>query len=57
MQLGFFDRENREKRLTELGDNLEKLNNAVDWEMFRPILKKLYTRHPREQAKDLRLIL
>ena len=47
MQLGFFDRENREKRLTELGDNLEKLNNAVDWEMFRPILKKALYKAPK----------
>ncbi len=40
MQFGFFDRIDREKRLTELGDNLEKLNKAIDWEMFRPILTK-----------------
>lgn len=46
MQFGFFDRVDREKRLTELGDNLERLNKAIDWEMFRPILTKaLYKEH------------
>ena len=35
IQLGFFDTENRYERLTQLGDPLEKLNGAIDWEMFR----------------------
>lgn len=42
MQIGFFDIENKENRLSELGDHLEKLNNIIDWEMFRPILKKAF---------------
>ena len=35
IQSGFFDTENRYERLTQLGDPLEKLNGAIDWEMFR----------------------
>ena len=35
MQLGFFDTENRYERLTQLGDPLERLNGAINWEMFR----------------------
>lgn len=42
MQIGFFDIENKENRLSELGDHLEKLNSVIDWEMFRPILKKAF---------------
>lgn len=38
VQLGFFDETNRLKKLSQLGDSLEKLNNAINWEMFRPIL-------------------
>lgn len=34
-QLGFFDAENKYERLSELGDPLEKLNDVIDWEMFR----------------------
>ena len=34
-QIGFFDEENRYKKLTELGDPLEKLNSVMDWEIFR----------------------
>lgn len=41
-QRGFFDVENRYKRLSEAGDPLERLNGAVDWELFRkPLLKVL----------------
>ena len=47
MQLGFFDIENKENRLSELGDHLEKLNSAIDWEMFRPILKKTFQKEHR----------
>ena len=34
-QIGFFDTENRYEKLTQMGDPLEKLNGAIDWEMFR----------------------
>lgn len=42
MQIGFFDIEKKENRLSELGDNLEKLNTVINFEMFRPILKKAF---------------
>lgn len=41
MQLGFFDTENRYERLTQLGDPLERLNGAINWEMFRGKLTKV----------------
>ncbi len=34
-QLSFFDTENKYERLTKLGDPLERLNEIIDWEMFR----------------------
>ena len=40
MQSGFFDLEERYRKLSELGDPLEAINRVVDWEVFRPVLKK-----------------
>ncbi len=37
-QPGFFDVEDRLKRLSDLGDQLEAFSAAVDFEMFRPTL-------------------
>lgn len=37
-QPGLFDVENRLATLSELGDNLEKLDFAMEWEGFRPLL-------------------
>jgi IS5 family transposase len=37
-QPGLFDEENRLATLSKLGDNLEKLDEAIEWERFRPIL-------------------
>ncbi len=34
-QLSIFDTENKYERLTKLGDPLERLNEIIDWEMFR----------------------
>ena len=42
MQIGFFDVENKEDRLSKMGDHLEKLNRAIDWEIFRPILEETF---------------
>ena len=39
-QPGFFDEHDRLKRLSELGDTLEKLNKYIDWEQFRGILTR-----------------
>jgi len=38
----FFDENDRLERLSELGDNLEKLKAAVDWEMFCPLLNEIF---------------
>lgn len=37
-QAGFFDVDDRLKRLSDLGDQLEAFRAAVDFEMFRPDL-------------------
>jgi IS5 family transposase len=39
-QKGFFDEADRLRKLSELGDNLEKLNKFIDWEIFRKQLTK-----------------
>lgn len=40
MQMGLFDEENRLEKLSQLGDSLVRLNNVIQWEIFRPILSK-----------------
>ena len=40
MQIGFFSEENRLEKLSKLGDSLVRLNNVINWERFRPILKQ-----------------
>lgn len=47
MQIGFWDESLRLEKLSELGDSLERLNNAINWEIFRPTLNKVF----RKQAK------
>lgn len=39
-QLGFLDFETRLQRIDQAGDPLSKLNETVDWEIFRPHLEK-----------------
>ena len=39
-QLGILGSIKRQRKLSELGDNLEHLNQIIDWEMFRPMLAK-----------------
>ena len=41
-QKGFFDENDRQKELSELGDPLEKLNKYIQWENFRGILKRTF---------------
>ena len=40
MQMGLFDEENRMEKLSRLGDSLLRLNDAIQWEIFRPVLDK-----------------
>ena len=42
-QLSIFSSAKREGKLSALGDNLEKLNEMVNWEIFRPLLVKAVT--------------
>ena len=46
-QIGFFDEDNRLKRISEMGDPLEKVTKAVDWEIFRPILNAVFQKEGR----------
>lgn len=39
-QIGIFDESNRLEKISKLGDSLETLQKAIDWEMFRPLLNK-----------------
>lgn len=41
MQTSLFDLENRYASLSEAGDPLERLDAAIDWEIFRPILARI----------------
>ena len=41
-QRGFFDEYDRLKRLSQLGDPLEKITRTINWEIFRPILNKAF---------------
>lgn len=43
-QRGFFDDTECLARLTQLGDPLVKLNQVIDWEMFRPTLESCLRR-------------
>jgi hypothetical protein len=39
---GLFDEEERLARLVELGDPLVKINGRINWEAFRPALKRAF---------------
>ena len=39
-QLGIFSSARRERKLSDLGDNLEQLNQIINWEMFRATLER-----------------
>lgn len=42
MQIGFWDESLRLEKLSQLGDSLERLNKAINWEIFRPTLNKVF---------------
>lgn len=44
LSISLFDESKRLEKLSELGDNLEKLNKVVNWEIFRDILNKVFYR-------------
>ena len=45
-QLSFFAEETRLTRLTSMGDPLEKVTETVDFELFRPVLDKVFQKTP-----------
>jgi IS5 family transposase len=45
-QKGFFDEADRLKKLSELGDSLEKLNEHIEWEDFRKEITKALKKAP-----------
>ena len=47
MQKGLFDEENRMEKLSRLGDSLVRLNDAIQWEIFRPALDKALRKEPK----------
>ena len=51
----FFDENERLERLSELGDSLERLKAAVDWEMFRPLLNEIFVSNDNRNGGRQRL--
>ena len=47
MQIGFWDESLRLEKLSQLGDSLERLNGAIDWEIFRPTITRVYKKEPK----------
>ena len=43
-QLGLFDFEEREEKLTKMGDPLVGLNARIDWEAFRVDLDRIHVK-------------
>ena len=42
--ISLFDEEKRLEKISSLGDNLEKLNKVIDWEIFRDKITKVFYR-------------
>jgi len=49
-QIGLFDVENKLAQLSAIGDPLEKLNNAINWKLFKPILNKAFRKERKSNA-------
>jgi IS5 family transposase len=49
-QIGLFDVENRLAELSALGDPLEKLNKAINWNHFKPLLNKAFRKARKSNA-------
>jgi transposase, IS5 family len=50
MQLGFLDIDTRHAKLSEYGDPLERLNQVIKWEIFRPVLAKIDAKKRKSNA-------
>jgi transposase, IS5 family len=49
-QIGLFDLENRLAELSAMGDPLEKLNKAINWTHFKPIIAKAFRKERKNNA-------
>jgi IS5 family transposase len=49
-QIGLFDVENKLAQLSALGDPLEKLDNAINWKLFKPVLNKAFRKDRKSNA-------
>jgi IS5 family transposase len=49
-QLGFFDVEKKLQELSELGDPLERLNKAIDWQQFKPVIVRAFRKERKSNA-------
>jgi len=50
MQTSFFDLDNRLASLSIAGDPLERLNAAIDWDIFKPVLAQLDVKERKSRA-------
>lgn len=50
MQSSFFYLDNRYATLSQSGDPLERLDKAIDWELFRPTLEKVDAKERKSRA-------
>ena len=50
MQRDFFASpfQNQDRRLNKLGDPLGELDELIDWDIFRPVLKQVHARDGRQ---------
>ncbi len=48
-QMGMFDEEDRLRKLSRLGDSLERLN-VIDWTVFRPVLEHAFEKERKSNA-------
>jgi hypothetical protein len=49
-QLGFLDFESRLHRIDKAGDPLTRINEAVDWNLFRPALEQARKKEKKSNA-------
>ena len=49
-QFGFLDFDSRLKRIDKAGDPLTKLNDTLDWELFRPMLEQARKKERKSSA-------
>src|SRR5271156_2463094 len=49
-QSGFFDMQNRFEKISKIKNSLEKLNQYINWEIFRPILDSALGRSNSEKG-------